>query len=102
MYFIASFYDLVGYSERPNDRPFEQKRRKYLFFKMSTFSSLYIPVQVLEVGEVLPPNVHYALNKMVAEPTKVDYKWNQLGPWTQCSKLCQGKKFARNKIKNQI
>lgn len=46
---------------------------------------------MLEVGDVLPPNIHYALNQMVAEPTKFVYKWDQLGPWTQCSKLCQGK-----------
>lgn len=58
---------------------------------MSNFSSPYLLMQVLEVGDVLPPNVHYALNRMVAEPTKVVYRWDQLGPWTHCSKLCQGK-----------
>jgi len=49
-----------------------------------------IKVHVLEVGVVRPPNVHYALNQMIAEPTKFVYKWDQLGPWTQCSRLCQG------------
>ncbi|XP_078343629.1 A disintegrin and metalloproteinase with thrombospondin motifs 9-like isoform X3 [Oculina patagonica] len=54
-----------------------------------------IKVHVLEVGEVLPPNVHYALNQKVAEPTKFVYKWDQLGPWTQCSRLCQGQRKRR-------
>lgn len=90
--FLASVYDRVGNTELLNNRPFEQKSRGwYLFFKMSNFSSPYLLMQVLEVGDVLPPNVHYALNRMVAEPTKVVYRWDQLGPWTHCSKLCQGK-----------
>ena len=28
---------------------------------------------------------------MVAEPKKFVYKWDRLGRWTQCNKLCQGK-----------
>ena len=28
---------------------------------------------------------------MVAEPNKFVYKWDRLGRWTQCNKLCQGK-----------
>ena len=55
-------------------------------------------LQVLEVGEVLPPNVHYSLNEKVAEPKKFVYKWDQLGPWTQCSKLCQGKSSRSSKL----
>lgn len=92
MRFLASVYDRVGNTELLTNGPFEQKSGgRFLFFKMSTFSSPYLPMQVLEVGDVLPPNVHYALNQMVAEPTKFVYKWDQLGPWTHCSKLCQGK-----------
>lgn len=92
MRFLASVYDRVGNTELLHNRPFEHKSvGRYLFFKMSTFSSLYLLMQVLEVGDVLPPNVHYALNQMVEEPTKFVYRWDQLGPWTHCSKLCQGK-----------
>ncbi|KAJ7351111.1 A disintegrin and metalloproteinase with thrombospondin motif 9 [Desmophyllum pertusum] len=66
-----------------------------------------IKVHVLEVddlkkGKVLPPNIHYALNQKVAEPTKVVYKWDQLGPWTQCSQLCQGQRKRRPKCVRAI
>ena len=92
MCFVACVYDLVGNTELLNNRPFEQKSAgRFLFFKMSIFSLPCFLMQVLEVGDVLSPNVHYALNQMVAEPTKFVYKWDQLGPWTHCSKLCQGK-----------
>lgn len=71
------------------DRLKKNKEENIRFQDINNFIT-YIILQVLEVGEVLPPNVHYALNQMVAEPTKFVYKWDQLGPWTQCSRLCQG------------
>lgn len=40
-----------------------------------------------------PPNVHYSLNQRVTEPNKFVYSWDHKGTWTQCSKLCLGKKL---------
>ncbi|XP_068714564.1 A disintegrin and metalloproteinase with thrombospondin motifs 9-like isoform X3 [Montipora foliosa] len=54
-----------------------------------------IKVHVLEVGEVVPPNIHYSLNQKVTEPEKFVYKWDHLGTWTQCSKLCKGQRKRR-------
>nr|XP_058944082.1 A disintegrin and metalloproteinase with thrombospondin motifs 9-like isoform X2 [Pocillopora verrucosa] len=51
-----------------------------------------IKVHVLEVGDVLPPNIHYSFNQKISEPRKLVYMWSQLGPWTQCNKLCRGKR----------
>lgn len=71
------------------DRLKKNKEENTCFQDVNNFIT-YILLQVLEVGVVRPPNVHYALNQMIAEPTKFVYKWDQLGPWTQCSRLCQG------------
>ena len=80
----------------------EVERYRHSKPRSSHLNRLFIPViQVLEVDDVkerkvLPPNIHYALNQKVAEPTKVVYKWDQLGPWTQCSQLCQGETYSHD------
>ncbi|XP_063110653.1 A disintegrin and metalloproteinase with thrombospondin motifs 20 isoform X1 [Cavia porcellus] len=52
-------------------------------------------LQVLCVGNLYNPDVHYSFNIPVEERTD-PFTWDPYGPWQDCTKMCQG--FHRRKI----
>ncbi|XP_048206844.1 A disintegrin and metalloproteinase with thrombospondin motifs 20 [Perognathus longimembris pacificus] len=52
-------------------------------------------VQVLCVGDLYNPNVHYSFNIPVEEKSD-SFAWDPQGPWEDCSKMCQG--LRRRKV----
>jgi hypothetical protein len=44
-------------------------------------------VEVLSVGNLYPPDIHYSYTISVSELTK--YRW-VLGGWSDCSQVCNG------------
>ncbi|XP_078494159.1 A disintegrin and metalloproteinase with thrombospondin motifs 9 isoform X2 [Ciona intestinalis] len=48
-----------------------------------------IIVEVLSAGDLMPPNINYRYNIPVRD--RLTYRWDPHGPWSPCSRLCDGK-----------
>lgn len=60
---------------------------------------LYLPTQVLSVGNLFNPDVRYSFNIPIEDKPQ-QFFWDAYGPWQECSRLCQGEWEAGNKPVN--
>ena len=49
-------------------------------------------VEVLTVGSLNPPQVHYRY--VISKTSKDTYQWKSLDRWSHCDRLCKGKQYS--------
>ena len=61
-------------------------------------------LQVLTVGNLYPPQVHYSY--VISRPSEAKYKWKTIAEkWSYCNKSCQGnfyRQIARSLIRSHM
>nr|CAB3220003.1 A disintegrin and metalloproteinase with thrombospondin motifs 9 [Phallusia mammillata] len=54
---------------------------------------LDIIVEVLSAGDLMPPHISYKYNVPITD--RLTYRWDPNGPWSPCSRVCNGKTKAK-------
>ncbi len=54
-----------------------------------------LPTQVLAVGDLHPPLIHYRYTRMADQPLHT-YDWVFQGSWSRCSSICEGNGIREN------